>query len=63
MTKKINCFAFIITLEGTEKTKTEKKKNKNDNKTAWRIFLKFINNSWREKKRNHYREGGLDMWS
>lgn len=25
MTKKINCFAFIITLEGTEKTKTEKK--------------------------------------
>ena len=26
-------------------------------------FLKLINNSWRENKGNHYREGGLDMWS
>ena len=26
-------------------------------------FLKCINNSWRENKGNHYREGGLDMWS
>ena len=27
------------------------------------IFLKLINNSWRENKGNHYREGGLEMWS
>ena len=26
-------------------------------------ILKLINNSWRENKGNHYREGGLDMWS
>ena len=28
-----------------------------------REFFKFINNPWRENKGNHYREGGLDMWS
>ena len=27
------------------------------------FFLKFIKNSWRENRRNHYREGGLNMWS
>ena len=26
-------------------------------------LLKLVNNSWRENKGNHYREGGLDMWS
>ena len=29
----------------------------------WTSCLKLINNSWRENKENHYREGGLDMWS
>ena len=27
------------------------------------VLLKFINNSWRENKGNHYRQWGLDMWS
>ena len=26
------------------------------------FLLKFINNSWRENKGNHYRERGLDVW-
>ena len=26
------------------------------------LLLKFINNSWRENKGNHYRERGLDVW-
>ena len=29
----------------------------------WNLFLKLINNSWRENKGNHYCEGGLKMWS
>ena len=57
--------SYIMFLVGCwlRKFISETEKTFHDTRKSLFFILKFVDNSWRENQGNHYREGGLNMWS